>query len=147
MSILATTGPRWVHDCSGPIAVQPGQPRYRTSGHRPVARPVRRLGQAARSGDFPAQNNGLFYRNGKVGLRDITDGTSSTMMFGERSSNVVDASWVDVPNYKGAGAHDFWSTMNPRVFSFLSTRAGGEVISADQFWAWLACDKTNGLEG
>ena len=61
--------------------------------------------------------------------------------------------WVDVPNYKGAGADDFWSlhpggcnflfcdgsvrfikeTVNPRVFSFLSTRSAGEVVGSDQF--------------
>ncbi len=35
--------------------------------------------------EFPAQNNGLFYRNSRVGVRDITDGTSTTMMAGERS--------------------------------------------------------------
>jgi prepilin-type processing-associated H-X9-DG protein len=64
-----------------------------------------------------------------------------------------DQRWVDVPNYKGAGADDFWSlhpggcnflfcdgsvrfikeTVNPQIFSFLSTRASGEVVSADQF--------------
>jgi prepilin-type N-terminal cleavage/methylation domain-containing protein/prepilin-type processing-associated H-X9-DG protein len=142
--------------------------------------------------EFPAQNNGVFYRNSRIGVRDITDGTSTTLMAGERSRNVADATWVgvipftrvctnpkwkvqdcetanvmvlghtgpspdqrwvDVPNYKAAGADDFWSlhpggcnflfcdgsvrfikeTVNPRVFSFLSTRAGGEVVSADQF--------------
>jgi prepilin-type N-terminal cleavage/methylation domain-containing protein/prepilin-type processing-associated H-X9-DG protein len=142
--------------------------------------------------EFPAQNNGVFYRNSRNGLRDITDGSSATLMAGERSRNLADASWVgvvafsrvctnpnwkvqdcetaavltlahtgpsrnqrwvDVPNYKAAGADDYWSlhpggcnflfcdgsvrfikeTIDPRIFSFLSTRAGGEVISADQF--------------
>ncbi|WP_406697239.1 DUF1559 domain-containing protein [Singulisphaera sp. Ch08] len=142
--------------------------------------------------EFPAQNNGLFYRNSRNGVRDITDGTSTTLMAGERSRNTADATWVgvipnsqvctnpkwavkscetanvmvlghtgpspdqgwvDVPNYKGAGADDFWSlhpggcnflfadgsvrfikeSVNPKIFSFLSTRAGGEVVSADQF--------------
>ena len=142
--------------------------------------------------EFPAQNNGIFYRNSRNGVRDITDGTSTTMMAGERSRNVADATWmgvipysqvctnpkwsvqkcetanvmvlghtgpspdqrwVDVPNYKGAGPDDFWSlhpggcnflfsdgsvrfikeSVNPKIFSFLSTRSGGEVISADQF--------------
>ncbi len=56
-------------------------------------------------------------------------------------------------NNKGAGPDDFWSlhpggcnflfddgsvrfikeTVDPRIFSFLSTRAGGEIVSADQF--------------
>jgi prepilin-type processing-associated H-X9-DG protein len=142
--------------------------------------------------EFPASNNGVFYRNSRNGVRSITDGTSTTLMAGERSRNVADATWVgvipysqvctnpkwpikscetanvmvlghtgpspdqrwvDVPNYKGAGADDFWSlhaggcnflfcdgsvrfikeTVNPQIFSFLSTRAGGEVVSADQF--------------
>jgi prepilin-type N-terminal cleavage/methylation domain-containing protein/prepilin-type processing-associated H-X9-DG protein len=142
--------------------------------------------------EFPASNNGVFYRNSRNGLRDIIDGSSMTLMAGERSRQVADATWVgvipysrvcanprwpvqecetanvmvlghtgpspdqqwvDVPNYKGAGPDDFWSlhpsgcnflfcdgsvrfikeSVNPRIFSFLSTRAGGEVVSADQF--------------
>jgi len=142
--------------------------------------------------EFAAMNNGVFYRNSKIGMRDITDGSSTTLMAGERSQNVADATWtgmvpfgqacnnpswpvhdcetanvlvlghtgpspvepwVDVPNSKKAGVDDFHSlhpggcnflfcdgsirfvkeTVNPPVFSFLSTRAGGEVVSADQF--------------
>jgi prepilin-type N-terminal cleavage/methylation domain-containing protein/prepilin-type processing-associated H-X9-DG protein len=44
--------------------------------------------------EFPAQNNGVFYRNSRVGIRDITDGTSSTLMVGERSQDVANATWV-----------------------------------------------------
>jgi prepilin-type N-terminal cleavage/methylation domain-containing protein/prepilin-type processing-associated H-X9-DG protein len=144
-------------------------------------------------GDSPADNNGVFYRNSRISLRDITDGSSLTLMVGERSRNLADATWVgavasavvctnpqwpvrncepsnvlvlghtgpvvgeqpwvDVPNYKGAGADDFWSlhpggcnflfcdgsvrfikeTVNPTVFSSLATRASGEIVSADQF--------------
>ena len=142
--------------------------------------------------EFPATNNGVFYRNSKIGLRDITDGSSSTLIAGERSRNVADAtwvgmipfgqscnnptwpvqdceatnvlilghtgpspdeSWIDVPNNKKAGADDFHSlhpggcnflfgdgsirfvkeTINPQVFSDLATRAGGEVVSSDQY--------------
>jgi prepilin-type N-terminal cleavage/methylation domain-containing protein/prepilin-type processing-associated H-X9-DG protein len=142
--------------------------------------------------EFPDQNNGVFFRNSRIGFRDITDGTSSTLMVGERSQNVANASWVgmipsglscnnpqwptqdceasnvlilghtgpspdenwiDVPNDKKSGADDFHSlhlggcnflfcdgsvrfireTVNPQVFSYLATRAGGEVVSSDQF--------------
>ena len=141
--------------------------------------------------EFAAQNNGVFYRNSRIGLRDIRDGSSMTLMAGERSRNVAGATWVgmipfgqscnnpswpvqdceasnvlilghtgpspdepwvDVPNYKKSGADDFHSlhpggcnflfcdgsirfikeSINPPVFSYLSTRAGGEVVSSDQ---------------
>ena len=142
--------------------------------------------------EFPDQNNGVFYRNSTIGIRDITDGTSTTLMVGERSQNVANAAWagaipagkscnnpqwpvqdcemsnvlllghtgpspdetwIDVPNNPKAGADDFHSlhpggcnflfgdgsvrfikeTVNPKAFSSLATRAGGEVVSADQF--------------
>jgi prepilin-type processing-associated H-X9-DG protein len=142
--------------------------------------------------DIPGANNGVFYRGSRVALRDVTDGTSQTLLVGERSRNVCDATWVgavpgmvvctnpawsvrdcatsnvmvmantgpwedepwvNVPNHKGAKADDFWSlhpggcnfalcdgsvrfikeSVNPTVFSSLATRAGGEVIGADQF--------------
>ena len=144
-------------------------------------------------GDSPGDNNGVFYRNSRIGLRDVTDGSSQTLLVGERSRSVADASWVgaipaavactnprwpvrdcepsgvmvlghtgpspggqawvDTPNYKGAGADDFGArhpggcnfafadgsvrfvkdSIDPRVFSFLSTRAGGEVLGSDQY--------------
>jgi prepilin-type processing-associated H-X9-DG protein len=60
--------------------------------------------------------------------------------------------WVVVPNSKSAAADNFWSlhpggcnvllcdgsvrllkeTIDPKVLNYLSTRAGGEVISADE---------------
>jgi prepilin-type N-terminal cleavage/methylation domain-containing protein/prepilin-type processing-associated H-X9-DG protein len=142
-------------------------------------------------GEYPDTNNGVFYRNSRNGLRDITDGSSSTLMVGERSRNVADATWVGavaiwqlctnpkwpvqecgppsvmvlshtgtastgpiyVPNSKASMVDDYWSlhpggcnfvfcdgsvrfvkeSVNPNIFSYLSTRAGGEVISSDQF--------------
>jgi prepilin-type N-terminal cleavage/methylation domain-containing protein/prepilin-type processing-associated H-X9-DG protein len=142
-------------------------------------------------GDFPDSNNGVFYRNSPNGLRNITDGSSTTLMVGERSRNVADATWVGavpiwqlctnpnwpvqecgpastmvlshtgtastgliyVPNSKVSMVDDYWSrhpggcnflfcdgsvrfikeSVNPIIFSYLSTRAGGEVVSSDQF--------------
>ncbi len=141
----------------------------------------------------PADNNGVFYRNNSISIAQITDGTSGTLLIGERSRNLADATWVgvipaaqvctnpawkvkdcepsnvmvlghtgpspggqqyvDVPNFKGAGADDFWSlhsggcnfafcdgsvrfvkeTVNPKIFSDLSTRAGGEICGSEQY--------------
>jgi prepilin-type processing-associated H-X9-DG protein len=142
--------------------------------------------------EFPARNNGVFYRNSRTRIQDIRDGTSQTLMVGERSRRLADATWVgvipyaevctnprwpirecdtanvmvlshtgpsrdqawvDVPNYKGAGPDDYRGehpggcnflfcdgsvrflkeTIDPRIFSQLSTRAGGEVVSSDQY--------------
>ena len=46
--------------------------------------------------DWPSDNNGVFFRNSRVGLRDIIDGSSLTMMAGERSRTISDATWVGV---------------------------------------------------
>jgi prepilin-type N-terminal cleavage/methylation domain-containing protein/prepilin-type processing-associated H-X9-DG protein len=44
-------------------------------------------------------NNGVFFRNSQVGLSSITDGSSTTLLIGERSRNVADATWTGVlPN-------------------------------------------------
>jgi prepilin-type N-terminal cleavage/methylation domain-containing protein/prepilin-type processing-associated H-X9-DG protein len=47
---------------------------------------------------FPA-DNGVLYSDSGVGIGDITDGTSTTLLIGERSRNVADATWVGVPFY------------------------------------------------
>jgi prepilin-type N-terminal cleavage/methylation domain-containing protein/prepilin-type processing-associated H-X9-DG protein len=142
-------------------------------------------------GEFPATNNGVFYRNSPNGIKDITDGSSTTLMIGERSRNIGDATWVGaiptsqvctnpewviqecepaatilvshtgsaatgriyVPNAKQSMVDDYWSfhpggcnflfcdgsvrfikeSVNPTIFSYLSTRAGGEVVGSGQF--------------
>jgi prepilin-type N-terminal cleavage/methylation domain-containing protein/prepilin-type processing-associated H-X9-DG protein len=45
-------------------------------------------------GDISKMADGPFYRNSRVGLRDITDGTSTTIFVGEHSSKLSDKSWV-----------------------------------------------------
>ncbi len=47
-------------------------------------------------GDASRVADGPFYRNSRVGFRDITDGTSSTIFVGEHSSKLSDKSWVGV---------------------------------------------------
>ena len=38
--------------------------------------------------------DGIFSRNGKVAIRDITDGTSQTIIVGERSHRLCEATWA-----------------------------------------------------
>jgi prepilin-type N-terminal cleavage/methylation domain-containing protein len=44
----------------------------------------------------PVQGTGLFYPNSRVSVADIGDGTSGTLMVGERSRNLADATWSGV---------------------------------------------------
>jgi len=77
--------------------------------------------------DDPGNGNGLFFRNSQVKILQITDGTSNTLMVGERSSNLLKATWTGVvsgidesqalvlgsadhpPNDPVAHFEDFWS--------------------------------------
>ncbi len=45
-------------------------------------------------GDVSRVADGPFFRNSKVGMREITDGTSTTIFISEHSSRLSDKSWV-----------------------------------------------------
>ena len=84
----------------------------------------------------PGQGNGMFFRNSRLRMTDVHDGTSNTLMVGERSSNLGKATWVGVvprveegwilclgsadhpPNHPDAHAEDFWSR-HPQGVNFL----------------------------
>ncbi|MEZ6094512.1 MAG: DUF1559 domain-containing protein [Pirellulaceae bacterium] len=46
--------------------------------------------------DDPFAGNGMFYANSRTKMRDLLDGSSNTLMFGERRSDVLQISWVGV---------------------------------------------------
>jgi prepilin-type N-terminal cleavage/methylation domain-containing protein/prepilin-type processing-associated H-X9-DG protein len=48
------------------------------------------------AGEPGVDGNGIFFRNSRVAIRDITDGTSSTLMVGERSFDLCEATWTGV---------------------------------------------------
>jgi prepilin-type N-terminal cleavage/methylation domain-containing protein/prepilin-type processing-associated H-X9-DG protein len=153
------------------------------------------------SSQRPIEGTGVLYPNSRVAIADLSDGTSATLMIGERSRNLADAAWSgtfgshsepaplctksswptrscvglmfllmgrtgpssdiisgsitggSTPNHPEAGADGFWSlhaggcqfllcdgsvrflreTLAPPVFRALATRAGGEVVGADEF--------------
>ncbi len=75
----------------------------------------------------PGAGNGIFFRNSRVKMLHIADGTSNTLMVGERSSNLARATWTGAvtgaadapalvlgaadhtPNDPVAHKEDFWS--------------------------------------
>lgn len=75
-------------------------------GNRPTPAPAQYVAsagwlEASKLGtgfvEFTGVGDGVFFKNSKVTARGITDGMSQTLMIGERSRNVADASWAGVP--------------------------------------------------
>ncbi|SIO29354.1 prepilin-type N-terminal cleavage/methylation domain-containing protein [Singulisphaera sp. GP187] len=152
------------------------------------------------SSEFQIKGTGVLYPNSRVAIGDVSDGTSATLLIGERSRNLADAAWSGVLGSHAnpaplctklgwpvkscvglmfllmgrsgpssdilsgsipggnslnpqAGADGFASlhpggcqfllgdgsvrfmkeTLAPQVFQALASRAGGEVIGADQY--------------
>ena len=46
------------------------------------------------SGGYGQSGNGLFYRNSRTKIADVTDGLSNTIVVGERSSNHAPSTWT-----------------------------------------------------
>ncbi len=59
-------------------------------------------------GDASQVADGPFYRNSRVGFRDVTDGTTNTLFISEHSSKLSDKTWVGV--IPGAFTHPRYST-------------------------------------
>jgi len=66
-------------------------------------------------GDTSRVADGPFYRNSKVGIRDILDGTTNTIFAGEHSPIIADKTWVGI--IPGAFTHPQIETLENQVES------------------------------
>ena len=82
--------------------------------------------------EFPAPNNGIFYRNSRIRLQDITDGTSTTLMAGERSQNVANATWVGMIPFGQACNNPNWPVQDCEASNVLILGHTGP--SPDEQW-------------
>mgnify|MGYP003344918406 FL=1 len=46
--------------------------------------------------DAPGAGNGMFFRSSRLGMRDILDGTSKTLLVGERHGRLGGSTWAGV---------------------------------------------------
>jgi prepilin-type processing-associated H-X9-DG protein len=79
------------------------------------------------SGDDPTTKNGTFYVNSAIGFHSLTDGTSNTMMMGERG----------IPAALNIG----WMLCGSTQDAFIDTSTGiapgaPDGVHNDHFWSW-----------
>jgi prepilin-type N-terminal cleavage/methylation domain-containing protein len=108
--------------------------------------------------DNPGAGNGILFRNSKIHLNRITDGTSNTLMVGERCSKLMKSTWTGSiagmdegpalvlgsadhpPTHPAAHEEDFWSHHHHGVNVVLadgSVRWVSDTIS-EEVWQALA---------
>jgi len=83
--------------------------------------------------------NGIFYRNSRTRLTDITDGASHTVMFGDRAWSQTNGAWAGAPNgaITRAGARNPWTN---------ATGPSAALILAHNNWINIRTDADGGLD-
>jgi prepilin-type N-terminal cleavage/methylation domain-containing protein/prepilin-type processing-associated H-X9-DG protein len=96
------------------------------------------VGSDASEVDDPT-GNGVFYRNSAVQLTDITDGTSQTVMIGDRAWADSKGIWAGIPTgaVTRAGATNPWPTV---------TGPGQCLILVHNNWVNIKTDADGGLD-
>ena len=91
------------------------------------------------SGVEDATGNGLFYRNSRVKFTDVTDGTSSTVMLGDRAWSDTNGVWAGVPTGSVCrpGPTNPWTT---------TTGVGQALVLVHNNWVNIKTDADGGLD-
>jgi len=62
--------------------------------------------------DADRANSGLLYGNSRIRLAQISDGTSKTLLFGERDTrNCRSGAWAGIRNPQGTGSRGIWTAV------------------------------------
>jgi prepilin-type N-terminal cleavage/methylation domain-containing protein/prepilin-type processing-associated H-X9-DG protein len=96
------------------------------------------VGSDASEVDDPT-GNGIFYRNSRTRLTDIADGTSHTVMIGDRAWSDTQGIWAGVPTgaVTRAGPTNPWTT---------TTGSGQALVLAHNNWINIKTDADGGLD-
>jgi prepilin-type N-terminal cleavage/methylation domain-containing protein/prepilin-type processing-associated H-X9-DG protein len=83
--------------------------------------------------------NGIFYRNSHTRIADITDGTSSTVMIGDRPYSQCHGIWAGAPNgaIARAGAQNVWPN---------ATAPAPALVLVHNNWINITTDADGGLD-
>jgi prepilin-type N-terminal cleavage/methylation domain-containing protein/prepilin-type processing-associated H-X9-DG protein len=132
-SSVGPTGPIVLKDASGNVVVNDLAP----------SQYIASAGQLEVE-EFPYQNNGVFYRNSRNGFKDIVDGTSTTLMVGERSRNVADATWVGAVPFAIACNNPTWKVQDCETANVLVLAHTGP--SPDESWVDVPNNPSAGVD-
>jgi prepilin-type N-terminal cleavage/methylation domain-containing protein/prepilin-type processing-associated H-X9-DG protein len=96
------------------------------------------VGDDAAEADGPT-GNGVFYRNSRTRLTDITDGTSQTTIIGDRAWADTQGIWAGAPSggVVGAGARNPWSS---------ATASAPVFVLVHNNWINIKTDADGGLD-
>jgi prepilin-type N-terminal cleavage/methylation domain-containing protein/prepilin-type processing-associated H-X9-DG protein len=96
------------------------------------------VGDDSSEADDPT-GNGVFYRNSKTRIADITDGTSNTTIIGDRTWTQVQGAWAGAPS----GGITRAGSQNPWPFA---TATAAVLVQAHNNWINIRTDADGGLD-
>jgi prepilin-type N-terminal cleavage/methylation domain-containing protein/prepilin-type processing-associated H-X9-DG protein len=82
---------------------------------------------------FTGATNGVFHQNSSVSIADITDGTSMTLMVGERSRNLADSTWAGVAGYGIVCTNPQWPIRDCQPTALMVISYTGPILPSNRW--------------